>query len=82
MSVDLAEFEALDRPESKAGPCPVAAALDELDGADKDALRAAMAAAHISNKAVAKWLAIRGAENVKWQHVRNHRAARCRCANE
>lgn len=79
--VDISEFEKLSKPRRK--PCAVGHAMESLDRAEAEQLRAAVAADQgvITNAAVEKWLLTRGYKTSA-QAVSSHRKGTCRCGED
>lgn len=77
-TADLSEFDALT--PSKRKPCPLGAALEELDGQQAVNLLAALDAGNerVPARTIIKWGAARGFV-FKQNHVCRHRAGTCSC---
>jgi hypothetical protein len=76
--VDLSEFEKLSKPRRP--PCALGALEGRLSDKDLAAFQGALAAdpGHITNAAIAKWLASRNVD-VHAQRVLSHRSGACNC---
>ena len=76
MSADLSEFEELSRCHPTR--CVVARSCDLVEGKDRANLLAALAAGHVSDEAISKWLQKRNLGG-RGDSVKKHRIGTCCC---